>query len=161
LIQRPQNISTASHGRQAGSGSPQAPQARHRAPARIPGRAAHVTVVPNGYLWRETAYASLSTIARAITGTAWSGPRFFGLRSGQKVASHLSEWRDEYLAYERDEKGLVVKRLDDLLSASRIGCMSLRFAQTVDVRAADGNFNGPHRDTPRYASGIDFDVFRV
>jgi hypothetical protein len=41
-----------------------------------------VTVVPNGYVWRETAYASLSTIARAITGTAWSGPRFFGLRSG-------------------------------------------------------------------------------
>ena len=40
-----------------------------------------VTVVPNGYLWRETTYASLSTIARAITGTAWSGPRFFGLRS--------------------------------------------------------------------------------
>src|SRR3982074_264170 len=26
-----------------------------------------VTVVPNGYVWRETAYASLSTIARAIT----------------------------------------------------------------------------------------------
>ena len=26
-----------------------------------------VTVVPNGYLWRETTYASLSTIARAIT----------------------------------------------------------------------------------------------
>jgi len=34
-----------------------------------------VTVVPNGYLWRETTYASLSTIARAITGTAWSEPR--------------------------------------------------------------------------------------
>src|ERR1700676_2138655 len=41
-----------------------------------------VTVVPNGYVWRETTYASLSTIARAITGTAWSGPRFFGLRRG-------------------------------------------------------------------------------
>jgi Protein of unknown function (DUF2924) len=41
-----------------------------------------VTVVANGYVWRETAYASLSTIARAITGMAWSGPRFFGLRSG-------------------------------------------------------------------------------
>jgi Protein of unknown function (DUF2924) len=26
--------------------------------------------------------ASLSTIARAITGTSWNGPRFFGLRSG-------------------------------------------------------------------------------
>ena len=41
-----------------------------------------VTVVPNGYVWRETTYASLSTIARAITGTNWNGPRFFGLRSG-------------------------------------------------------------------------------
>ena len=40
-----------------------------------------VTLVPGGYLWRETAYASLSTIARAITGTAWNGPRFFGLRT--------------------------------------------------------------------------------
>ena len=40
-----------------------------------------VTVVPNGYVWRETIYASLSTIARAITGTSWTGPRFFGLRA--------------------------------------------------------------------------------
>jgi Protein of unknown function (DUF2924) len=41
-----------------------------------------VTVVPNGYFWHETTYASLSIIARAITGTSWNGPRFFGLRSG-------------------------------------------------------------------------------
>ena len=40
-----------------------------------------VTVVPGGYVWRESTYASLSTIARAITGTAWNGPRFFGLRT--------------------------------------------------------------------------------
>ena len=39
-----------------------------------------VTVVVNGYVWREATYASLSIIARAITGTAWNGPRFFGLR---------------------------------------------------------------------------------
>jgi len=39
-----------------------------------------VTVVPGGFLWRDTTYRSLSTIARAITGTAWNGPRFFGLR---------------------------------------------------------------------------------
>jgi hypothetical protein len=39
-----------------------------------------VTVVRDGFLWRETSYASLSTIARTITGTAWNGPRFFGLR---------------------------------------------------------------------------------
>ena len=40
-----------------------------------------VTVVPGGYVWRESTYLSLSTIARAITGTAWNGPRFFGLRN--------------------------------------------------------------------------------
>jgi hypothetical protein len=40
-----------------------------------------VAVVPGGYVWRENTYASLSTIARAITGTAWNGPRFFGLRT--------------------------------------------------------------------------------
>ena len=39
-----------------------------------------VTVMPDGFLWQETTYASLSTIARTITGTAWNGPRFFGLR---------------------------------------------------------------------------------
>ena len=41
-----------------------------------------VTVAPGGYIWREATYMSLSTIARAITGTSWNGPRFFGLRSG-------------------------------------------------------------------------------
>jgi hypothetical protein len=39
-----------------------------------------VTVVPGGFLWQEGVYPSLSVIARAITGTAWNGPRFFGLR---------------------------------------------------------------------------------
>jgi Protein of unknown function (DUF2924) len=41
-----------------------------------------VTVIPGGYVWHEATYTSLSTIARAITGTAWNGPRFFGLRAG-------------------------------------------------------------------------------
>jgi Protein of unknown function (DUF2924) len=39
-----------------------------------------VMVVPEGFCWREQTYASLSTVARAITGTSWNGPRFFGLR---------------------------------------------------------------------------------
>jgi hypothetical protein len=39
-----------------------------------------VTVVPDGFLWREETYSNLSLIARVITGTAWNGPRFFGLR---------------------------------------------------------------------------------
>jgi hypothetical protein len=44
-----------------------------------------VTVVANGYVWREATYASLSTIARAITGTNWNGPRFFGLRINRET----------------------------------------------------------------------------
>ena len=39
-----------------------------------------VTVVADGFLWQDTTHSSLSSIARAITGTAWNGPRFFGLR---------------------------------------------------------------------------------
>ena len=38
-----------------------------------------VTVTEDGFEWQGTTYASLSAIARAITGTAWSGPRFFAL----------------------------------------------------------------------------------
>src|SRR5712691_6775498 len=39
-----------------------------------------VTVAPDGFDWQGTTYPSLSAIARAITGTAWSGPRFFALQ---------------------------------------------------------------------------------
>lgn len=38
-----------------------------------------VEVTDNGYIWQGQPYRSLSAIARAITGTRWSGPRFFGL----------------------------------------------------------------------------------
>lgn len=41
-----------------------------------------VTVVDGGFHWGEGTYASLSEVARAITGTRWNGPRFFGLRDG-------------------------------------------------------------------------------
>jgi hypothetical protein len=52
-----------------------------------------VTVVPHGFVWGDTTYTSLSIIARAITGTAWNGPRFFGLRvaEGQAKAEGSSD----------------------------------------------------------------------
>jgi hypothetical protein len=40
-----------------------------------------VLVLEGGYSWRGETYASLSEVARAITGTRWSGPRFFGLKA--------------------------------------------------------------------------------
>jgi hypothetical protein len=39
-----------------------------------------VTVAPDGFHWQDKTWSSLSTIAKTITGTAWNGPRFFGLR---------------------------------------------------------------------------------
>jgi hypothetical protein len=43
------------------------------------GRRHTVTTVRDGFDWQGTTYRSLSAIARAITGTVWSGPRFFAL----------------------------------------------------------------------------------
>lgn len=38
-----------------------------------------VDVLKKGFEWKGGRYRSLSAIAHAITGTRWSGPRFFGL----------------------------------------------------------------------------------
>jgi len=38
-----------------------------------------VLITDDGCRWREKELQSLSQVARAITGTRWSGPRFFGL----------------------------------------------------------------------------------
>jgi hypothetical protein len=42
-----------------------------------------VTIVSDGFLWQDKKYPNLSVIARAIAGTNWNGPRFFGLRQGE------------------------------------------------------------------------------
>jgi hypothetical protein len=42
------------------------------------GQTHEVTVLDEGYEWQGVRYRSLSPIARAITGSRWSGPRFFG-----------------------------------------------------------------------------------
>lgn len=51
------------------------------------GESHHVTVAESGFEYRGRAYASLSEIARNITGTRWSGPLFFGLRRSEKPRS--------------------------------------------------------------------------
>ena len=38
-----------------------------------------VEVTDDGFRWNGQTYRSLSSVARAITGARWSGPRFFGL----------------------------------------------------------------------------------
>ena len=40
-----------------------------------------VTVLADGFEYQGRPYKSLSAVARAITGTRWNGPLFFGLRN--------------------------------------------------------------------------------
>lgn len=43
-----------------------------------------VMVLDDGFAWNGQKHDSLSEIAYRITGTRWSGPRFFGLRQQRK-----------------------------------------------------------------------------
>lgn len=45
------------------------------------GRTHHVTVLANGFEYGGKTYRSLTAITRHITGSPWSGPQFFGLRT--------------------------------------------------------------------------------
>ncbi|MCV2863525.1 DUF2924 domain-containing protein [Defluviimonas sp. WL0075] len=51
------------------------------------GRTYRVEVLDEGYCFDGRTWASLTAIAKRITGTNWSGPRFFGLtpKRGMKV----------------------------------------------------------------------------
>ena len=73
-----------------------------------------VVVLPDGFHWHGTTYAGLSTIARAITGTIWNGPRFFGLRSkhGTKTV------KQEVLAAEVSSKPIRPGRRSSVLPSS-------------------------------------------
>ena len=46
------------------------------------GRIHEVIVLEKGVEYRGKSWPSLSAVAREITGTRWSGPRFFGLTKG-------------------------------------------------------------------------------
>ena len=51
------------------------------------GRVHVVTVSDDGrYRWQGRDWNSLSEIARTITGTRWSGPAFFGIKSQKRAA---------------------------------------------------------------------------
>jgi Protein of unknown function (DUF2924) len=47
-----------------------------------------VTLLDNEVIYRGRRYKSLSEVARAITGTRWSGPLFFGLKQRAKEAAN-------------------------------------------------------------------------
>jgi hypothetical protein len=55
------------------------------------GRTYEVLVLDDGFSWQGTDYASLSAVARAITGTPWSGPLFFGLKQNRPAPRSPSQ----------------------------------------------------------------------
>jgi phage terminase large subunit-like protein len=69
------------------------------------------------------------------------------------VAAHLSEWFDEYGGYHRKD-GKIVKVDDDLMSATRVGIMMLRFAKTIEHIVARST-----GDPAPIAEGTDFPIF--
>lgn len=61
------------------------------------GKVHRVEVTNDGYVWNGERHRSLSAIARAITGTRWSGPRFFGIhghKAGQGTSAPPAEMAD-------------------------------------------------------------------
>ncbi len=52
-----------------------------------------IVILDDGVEWRGQRYPSLSVVAREITGARWSGPRFFGLKTGANVGSSSDEER--------------------------------------------------------------------
>jgi hypothetical protein len=60
-----------------------------------------------------------------------------------KVQKHLHDWFEEFRLYHRKD-GRVHKEGDDLLSATRYGCMMLRFAET-QIKPAPHSFEGLRR----------------
>ena len=53
-----------------------------------------VRVTDDGYEWRGKQWRSLTAIARKITGTKWSGPRFFGLNGRSDAMAPAMETED-------------------------------------------------------------------
>ena len=76
------------------------------------------------------------------------------MRTGKfKVGEDLSDWWEEYRMYHRKD-GMIVKKRDDLLSATRVGVMAKRFAKQVPLGPAVGK-----RRAEGIVSGVDFDYF--
>jgi hypothetical protein len=54
------------------------------------GIAHRVTTLDDGVSFNGKRYRSLSEVAREITGSRWSGPRFFGLRTQDTENNHAA-----------------------------------------------------------------------
>ena len=72
-------LAAAAYATPSGQGASAAPKAGTTLVREWHGRSHTVRVLEDRFEYGGHAYASLTRVAREITGAAWSGPRFFGL----------------------------------------------------------------------------------
>ena len=121
-----------------------------------------MTVKEKGYEYQGSLYQSLSEIARLITGTRWSGPLFFGLKSSpakarrfpevQMSAEHKPAVRCAIYTRKSSEEGL--EQSFNSLDAQREACQAFILSQrqegwrALPIRYDDGGYSGGNLDRP-------------
>lgn len=117
----------------------------------------HVLVLDNTYHYQNRSYASLTQIAREITGTHWSGPRFFGLRkrgarNGDSRYAASQPARCAIYTRKSTEEGL--EQDFNSLDAQREACVAYILSQRHEGWTAlpeiyeDGGYSAGNIDRP-------------
>jgi len=81
-----------------------------------------VTVASDGFDWQGTTYPSLSAIARGITGTVWSGPRFFALARGNGTPLR----REDKRALQESNGLCAAPGLNNTSPPNNVSCINLK-----------------------------------
>ena len=105
---------------------------------------------------KSDAKETIDTVFAAVADAAVAGEEISVPGFGKfKVASHLSEFFEEYRMYHR-KKGQIVKEHDDILSAVRIAVMMKRYAKAVPLGYAETRRRSGEVEI---AADMDLDVF--
>ncbi|MEO7787659.1 MAG: recombinase family protein [Sphingomicrobium sp.] len=116
---------------------------------------------PDGYAYGDRIYQSLTQTARDITGTNWSGPRFFGLtgRGGLPVAKRVPQppgarTTSRCASYTRKSTEAGLDQEFNSLDAQRAVCAAYVLGQRHEGGTLfpgvydDGGFSGKNMDRP-------------
>jgi len=121
-----------------------------------------VQVLEDGILFRSQRYQSLSAVARVITGTRWSGPRFSALqpppRSAPMELAKTSRRRCAIYTRKSSEEGL--EQDFNSLQAQREACEAFIQSQTgegwrlVKTHYADGGLSGGTMERSQFEPSV-------
>jgi hypothetical protein len=98
------------------------------------GKLERVMVLEKGFAWNGEAYASLSQIAKAMTGTSWNGHRFFGLRTAESNGSAMPNRKEGVGDGAPVDKSGKARRDDGSLNVARAATNEMALAYTAGRR---------------------------